>query len=120
MIDLKQSNLGDDGRGVSVRVAHASINIARVPAHQDIANVKNDAIDLRHGSFLGVDKQTDFRWHQSLECWGKVAAAPVQLQRQFVDMGEGPRPAAMTGGLPSNLPWSHLSLSMDRAPVRCR
>ena len=48
VIKLQESNFGKDRGRFLLRVAHATVQIARVPAHQDIADVEDDAIDLHH------------------------------------------------------------------------
>ena len=59
MIDLQQSNLCKDRGRFRVRIAHASVEIARVPANQDIADVEDDAIDLPHSWYPSLKLATE-------------------------------------------------------------
>src|SRR5215813_12903268 len=48
MIDLQQPDLRQDRGRFGVRISHTSVEVARVPAHEDVADVEHDAIDPAH------------------------------------------------------------------------
>jgi len=48
MIDLQQPNLRQDRGCFRIQISHSPVEVAWVPAHEDVADIENDAIDPVH------------------------------------------------------------------------